>query len=90
MDKDIIYGETKGQLNNEENHKNDSESLLTNKDTVTPETFKMPEQAEKTLDNYIAKLDEFYSKIGEERIDEISQKAKVLEAILGTDMLKID
>lgn len=59
----------------------------TQEDVIDPAKFKMPEQAEKTLDSYIAKLDDYYSKIGEERFDVIAQRAKVLEAVLETDML---
>lgn len=57
------------------------------KDVIDPKTFKMPKQAEDTLDSYIAKLEDYYSKIGEEKVDVIAQKAKVLQAVLEADML---
>ncbi len=59
-------------------------------ESITPATFRMPEQAEKTLDLYILKLNEYYDEIGENKKDIISHKAKLLEAVLGTDRLRID
>ena len=82
---DIIIGNSSNEENVNNNENNDNVVS-----EVTPENFIMPEQAEKTLDFYITKLDEYNSKIGEEKVDVISQKALALEAILGTDMLKID
>jgi hypothetical protein len=57
---------------------------------VSLKEFKLNSIAENTLDLYISKLKDYYSKIGQEQEDIISKKAKVLEAVLGTDTLKID
>ncbi len=64
-----------------------SEEVNETSNTVDAKNFKLHERAEKTLDSYISKIDEYYSKIDEEKIDVITQKSKVLEAILNTDML---
>lgn len=70
---------------------NDSkEELSSTVGVIDPKTFILNVQAENSLNLYVSKLEEYYSKIGEEKQDIISQKAKVLEAVLGTDMLKID
>jgi actin-like ATPase involved in cell morphogenesis len=55
-----------------------------------PKEFKLNSDIENTLNLYLAKLEEYHDNIGQEKEDVISQKAKVLDAILGTDMLKID
>jgi hypothetical protein len=89
---DIIYGDgggssTSGNSTNENNSEQNSDTILSE---ITPETFLMPEQVEKSLDFYLTKLDEYRSKIGEDKADAVSQKALAMEAILETDMLKID
>jgi hypothetical protein len=93
---DVVFGdfevnEKKMDTTVNKNIEEASTSGLTEakKDTNKSE-FKMPEQAEQTLDMYISKLEEYHSKIGEEKTDVVNQKAKVLQAVLGTDMLKID
>lgn len=68
---------------------NNNSKELDNVEIIDLKTFKMPLKAEQTLDLYLDKIDEFYNKIEEDKKDIISQKAKVLEAVLGTDMLKI-
>jgi len=55
-----------------------------------PIEFKLNADVENTLNLYLSKLEEYHDNIGKEKEDVISQKAKVLDAILGTDMLKID
>ncbi len=52
--------------------------------------FKMPTKAEEILDLYITKLEDFYNQLEDDKKDVISQKAKVLEAILNTDILKTE
>jgi hypothetical protein len=68
--------------------KTDDNNLNNNLDEK--KNFKMPDKAEEILDLYITKLEDFYNQIENDKKDVISQKAKVLEAILNTDILKID
>ncbi len=91
-DMDIEYGNLNEEVNKEQdvqmNASTSGNAIPPVKDDVIdPAKFKMPEQAEKTLDSYISKLEDYYSKIGEERNDVIAQRAKVLQAVLETDML---
>jgi hypothetical protein len=76
------------------NNSNNENSKDMQKDNIVEKTttkeFKLNSVAENTLDLYISKLKDYYSKIGQEQEDIISKKAKVLEAVLGTDTLKID
>lgn len=77
---------------NNENSKDVKNDKIVEKTTtkVSQKEFKLNSVAENTLDLYISKLKDYYSKIGQEQEDIISKKAKVLEAVLGTDTLKID
>lgn len=52
--------------------------------------FKLDKHVEDTLNLYVSKLEEFITKLDDDKKDIISQKSKVLEAILNTDMLKIE
>ncbi len=90
INKDIVENIMENTVNTTTENTSSASGLSEAKKDINKSEFKMPEQAEKTLDLYLSKLEEYHSKIGEDKNDVVNQKAKILEAVLGTDMLKID
>lgn len=52
--------------------------------------FKFTDEVEKTLNFYLEKLETFIVKLDDDKKEDVNTKAKMLEAVLNTDMLKIN
>lgn len=88
----VSWGGESGSENTPENTPEENSGSITNETSgnVTPENFKMTTVTEETLDMYLKKIQDFYEKLDEEKDDIVTQKAKVLQAVLGIDMINKD